>query len=144
MLRWDGGGGGRGVRIIMHGRSRMTMNPHIPIYNAGRSTSGIHRPDRHCSYRTRSAVRCSASRLVARRVSCILLRTACAADLHMDDSFNETSTPSLGRTERSPIHPFVSCRSVRMFFVYRKAPPCRGLGHRAFCCKVPGRSIFLF
>ena len=31
---------------VMHGRSRMTIDPRIPTM-PGRSTSGFHRPDRH-------------------------------------------------------------------------------------------------
>ena len=42
-------GGGGGGLDIMHGRSRMTLlDPHIPTIS-GRSTSGFHRPGRHCS-----------------------------------------------------------------------------------------------
>ena len=50
-----------GVLHIMHGRSRMTINPRIPIM-PGRSTSGFHRPRRHCLHQARSPVRCAASR----------------------------------------------------------------------------------
>ena len=39
-------------------------------YTAGTEHVGFHRPDRHCLHQARSAVRCSASRMV----SCILLR----------------------------------------------------------------------
>ena len=51
--RWGGGnrGGGvldrRDVLDIMHGRSRMTIDPRIPAM-PGRSMSGFHRPGRHC------------------------------------------------------------------------------------------------
>ena len=47
---------------VMHGRSRMTVDPRIPTI-PGRSTSGFHRPGRHCLHQTRSAVRCWASRM---------------------------------------------------------------------------------
>ena len=43
--RGDGGGGGC-VLTVMHGRSRMTIDPRIPSM-PGRSTSGFHRPGRH-------------------------------------------------------------------------------------------------
>ena len=52
--------GGR-VLMIMHGRSRVTVDPRIPTM-PGRSTSGFHRPVRHRQHQARSAVRCSASR----------------------------------------------------------------------------------
>ena len=35
------------VLVIMHGRSRMTIDPCIPTMPA-RSTSGFHGPGRHC------------------------------------------------------------------------------------------------
>ena len=38
---------GGGVRVVMHGRSRMTIDPGILIM-PGQSTSGIHRPVRYC------------------------------------------------------------------------------------------------
>ena len=47
---------------VMHGPSRMTIDPRIPTM-PGRSTSGFHRPGRHCLHQARSAVRCSASRM---------------------------------------------------------------------------------
>ena len=53
--------GSGGVLDIMHGRSRMTIDPRIPTM-PGRSTSGFHRPGRHCLHQARSAVRCPASR----------------------------------------------------------------------------------
>ena len=54
---------GRGVCAqFVHGRSRMTIDPRIPTM-PGRSTSGFHRPGRHCLHQARSAVRCSASRM---------------------------------------------------------------------------------
>ena len=77
---------GEGALDIMHGRSCMTLDPRI-LTLLGRSTSGFHRPRRHCLHRARIAVRCSASRMTG--ASFILLRTACEADLHVGDSFNE-------------------------------------------------------
>ena len=38
--------GGGGVLTVMHGRSRMTIDPRIPTM-PGRSTSGFHRTGRH-------------------------------------------------------------------------------------------------
>ena len=46
----------------MHNRSRVTIDPRIPTM-PGRSTSGFHRPDRHCLHQARSAVRCWANRM---------------------------------------------------------------------------------
>ena len=46
----------------MHGHSRMTIDPRMPTI-PGRTTSGFHRPGRHCEHPVRSAVRCSASRM---------------------------------------------------------------------------------
>ena len=51
-----------GELIIMHGRSRMNIDPRIPTM-PGRSTSGFHRPGGHRLHQSRSAVRCSASRM---------------------------------------------------------------------------------
>ena len=45
-MGWKGGVEGGGVLIIMHGRSRMTIDPRIPTM-PGRSTSGFRRPGRH-------------------------------------------------------------------------------------------------
>ena len=59
-LRW-GWTGGTGTQFV-HDRSHMTIDPRIPIMQ-GRSASGFHQPGRHCSHQTRSAVRCSASRM---------------------------------------------------------------------------------
>ena len=42
-----------GVLIIMHGRSRMTVDPRIPTM-PGRSTSGFHQTGRRCSHQARS------------------------------------------------------------------------------------------
>ena len=55
-------GGGGGVLDIIHGRSRMTIDPSIRTM-PGRSMSGFRRPGRHCLHQARSAVRCSASRV---------------------------------------------------------------------------------
>ena len=49
-------GGGGGGTHIMHRRSRMTIDPRIPT-TPGRSTSGFHRPGRHCLHQAQSAVR---------------------------------------------------------------------------------------
>ena len=49
-----------GCTQFAHGRSRMTVDPHIPTI-PGRSTSGFHRPGRHSLHQAQSAVRCSAS-----------------------------------------------------------------------------------
>ena len=46
----------------MYGRSPMTIDPRIPTMPR-RSTSGIHRPGRHCLHQAPSAARCSASRM---------------------------------------------------------------------------------
>ena len=62
---WGTGGGvldRRDVLVLMHGRSRMTIDPRIPKM-PGRSTSGFHRPGRPCLHQARSAVRCPASRM---------------------------------------------------------------------------------
>ena len=48
--------------ITMQDRSRMIIDFRIPTM-PGRSTSGFHRPGRHCLHQARSAVRCSASRM---------------------------------------------------------------------------------
>ena len=46
--------GGRGwCTHVMHGRSRVTIDPRVPIM-PGRSTSGFHRPGRHCLHQARS------------------------------------------------------------------------------------------
>ena len=56
--------GGRGVLIIMRGRSRMTIDPRI-FTMPGRSASGFHRPGRHLlTPSAKRAVRCSASRMM--------------------------------------------------------------------------------
>ena len=46
----------------MHGRSRITIDPHTPIMPE-RSTLGFHQPRRHCLHQARSVVRCSARRM---------------------------------------------------------------------------------
>ena len=51
-----------GVLIDSHGRSRMTVDPRTPTM-PGQSTSGFHRPGRHCLRQGRSAVSCWASRM---------------------------------------------------------------------------------
>ena len=58
------GNRGRGGRVysVVHGRSRMTIDPRIPTI-PGRSTLGYHQPGRHCLHQARSAVKCSASRM---------------------------------------------------------------------------------
>ena len=54
-----GGLGGGGVLIVVHGRSRMTIDYRIPKMPA-RSTSGFHRPGRSCLHQARNALTCSA------------------------------------------------------------------------------------
>ena len=44
------------------GLSHLTIDPRIPT-KPGRSTSGFHRPDRHCLHQARSAVNCWAGRM---------------------------------------------------------------------------------
>ena len=65
-IRWRWGRGGKveegGVPDIMHGHSRMTIDPRIPTMPR-QSTSGFHRPGRQCMHQARRAVRCSASRM---------------------------------------------------------------------------------
>ena len=85
----EGGGGvldRRDVLDLMHGPSRMAIDPRI-LTLPGRSMSGFHRPGRHRLDQARNAVRCPASRMKGELHPTI--RTACEADLHMDDSFNE-------------------------------------------------------
>ena len=53
---------GGGCTQVVHGRSRMTVDPRIPTM-PGRSTLGFHQTGRHCLHQARSAVRCSASRM---------------------------------------------------------------------------------
>ena len=56
-----GGVGGWGCTQFAHGRSRLTIDPRIPIM-PGWSTSGFHQPRRYCLHQARSAVRRLASR----------------------------------------------------------------------------------
>ena len=56
------GEGKGGCTQLVHGRSRMTIDPRIPAL-PGRSTSVFHQPGRHCLHQARSDVRCSASRM---------------------------------------------------------------------------------
>ena len=52
-----------GALIVMHGRSRMTIDHCTPTM-PGRSTPSFHRPGRDCLHQAlQSAVRCSASRM---------------------------------------------------------------------------------
>ena len=51
---------GGGCTHVMHGCSRMTIDPRSPTM-PGRSTSSFHPPGRHCLHQARSAVRCWAS-----------------------------------------------------------------------------------
>ena len=57
-------GGGGGVLDIIHGRSRMTIDPRIPTI-PGRRTLGFHPPGGHCllALSAKGNVRCSASRM---------------------------------------------------------------------------------
>ena len=50
-----------GCTHVMPCRGRMIIDVRIPTI-PGRSTSGFHRPGRHCLHQARSAVRCWASR----------------------------------------------------------------------------------
>ena len=60
-ISYGEGGGGGGAKLV-HGRSRMAIDPRIPTM-PGRSTLGFHQPGRHCLHQARSTVRCSASRM---------------------------------------------------------------------------------
>ena len=51
-----------GVTHVMHGRSRMTIDPCIPTM-PGRSTSIFHRPGRHCFHQSGTDVRCRTSHM---------------------------------------------------------------------------------
>ena len=53
---------GLGGTHVMRGRSHMAVDPRTPT-TPGRSTSGFHRPGRHCFQQSGSAVRSSASRM---------------------------------------------------------------------------------
>ena len=76
---------------VMHGRSiysRMTIDPRIPAQcRDGVRRVSTDQADIACTKREAPW----GVRRVALRVSCILLilRTACEADLRMDDSFND-------------------------------------------------------
>ena len=78
------GGGGGGVLDIMHGRSRMAMDPRIPTMS-GQSASGFHRSGIRRLHKARSAVRSSASRMKGKLHSS---ENICEADSHIDHSFN--------------------------------------------------------
>ena len=60
--REAGGRGGGGCTKCVHDRSRMTIDPRIPVM-PGRSTSGFRQPGRHCLHHARSAVEFLASRM---------------------------------------------------------------------------------
>ena len=86
---WEGGG----CTQFVHGRSLMTINPRIPTM-PGRSASGFHQPARHCLHQARSAVRCSATRMMgelhpSKNSSLNGLRHLVPTFLLMDDSSNE-------------------------------------------------------
>ena len=79
---------GGGVLIIVHGHSRLIVDPRIPT-TPGRSASGFHRPGRHCLQQARGAARRWASRMKAELHP--TKNTAFEADfhMHMDDSVNK-------------------------------------------------------
>ena len=54
--------GGGGCTNVMHDRSRMTIDPRIPVM-PGRSTSGFRRPGRQCLQQARNTLRCPTSRM---------------------------------------------------------------------------------
>ena len=67
----------------------MILGPRIPMYDAGTDHVGV-LPTRQTMLAPsflRSVVRCPESRM--KGTSCIVLKTACWAGLHMDDNFNE-------------------------------------------------------
>ena len=85
---WVGGG-----YSVVHGRSRMPIDPRI-LAVPGRSTSSFHQPGGHCLNQARSAVTCSASRMKSelhlfKNRSRNGLRRLVPAFLFMDDSANE-------------------------------------------------------
>ena len=106
-----GGGGGRVYTHVMHGRSRMVMDPRIPAM-PGRGTSGLPRISRHCLHQARSTVRGQASCMKGdlHPNSTINKRTACCvADLVLRDnsfewieSFSGVATDSKGYTIQLP------------------------------------------
>ena len=53
---------GRGCSNVMHGRSRMIIDPRVPTMPR-RSTSGFYGSGRRCLHQARSAVRCWTSRM---------------------------------------------------------------------------------
>ena len=67
-------GGGRGALMSCMDRSLLSVDPRIPTM-PGWSTSGVHRPGRHCLHQARSAVTCSATRMKG-TLHPIILRTA--------------------------------------------------------------------
>ena len=91
--RVGGRGGGGGCTQLVHGLSRMNIDPRIPTM-PGRSTSSFNQPGRHCLHQARSAVRCSASRMKgelhpSKNHSYDGLRQLVPTFLLMDDSANE-------------------------------------------------------
>ena len=72
-----GEGGGEGGGYFMHNRSHRTIHPCTPTM-PGRNMSGFHRPGRHRVHQARSEA--FGNRRVARRVSCLLLRTNCQVE----------------------------------------------------------------
>ena len=64
--------GGGGVLDIMHGCSRLMIDARIPAVS-GWSTSGFHRPGRHCLHQARSTMGCFGESHEG--LSCILLGT---------------------------------------------------------------------
>ena len=57
IIQLPGGGGTH----VMHGRSRMTIDPRILM--PGQITLGFHRPGTHCLHQARSTVSCWASHI---------------------------------------------------------------------------------
>ena len=82
----EGGGWrvGGGAYLFVACLSRLTIDHTSPQCRNG--TSGFHRPSGHGLYQARSVVMCSASRMKGELHPA---GTACEADLHMDNSFNE-------------------------------------------------------
>ena len=73
----------RGGTHVMHGRSRFTIDPCIPVMPE-RGTSDFHRPGRHCLHQARSTVRSSASRMkgiMGDLHPTTVKKNACEADL---------------------------------------------------------------
>ena len=91
--REGGREGERGCSQLMHGRSRMAIDPRIPTM-PGRSMSSFHQSGRHFFHEARIAVRCSASRMKgelhpSKNRSQDGLRHPVPTFLLMDDSANE-------------------------------------------------------